>query len=259
MSAKREMPRRAPELRLPYPLLEYLRSLPGDYMKIATVLLQRAQWVPGCSPSGIPLDAGETLIALRSPELRLAAHVDRELGENGWVSLLRRVLARLEKDGYVAIRATHRIDMPSGTRPDTRNDTPATIVRFLKFRENLWPRSTDATQEATRQATRGPTHKIDAIPAVDPADPFPASANAGSSSAWSDLSAELRCRLRPDLYERWFAPLTASQSGEELLLLAPNRFHQSFVEDNFRVFLEQALATQARGPVRVRVATALLS
>ncbi|MGB8932411.1 MAG: hypothetical protein WCC48_14305 [Anaeromyxobacteraceae bacterium] len=40
-------PKRAPELRLPYPFLEYLLQLPGDYAKLVLRLLQRAQWTPG--------------------------------------------------------------------------------------------------------------------------------------------------------------------------------------------------------------------
>jgi chromosomal replication initiation ATPase DnaA len=66
--------------------------------------------------------------------------------------------------------------------------------------------------------------------------------------------------IRPELYERWFAPLKASRNGDELLLLAPNRFHQAFVEDNYRGFLEQRLAAVGHAAaLRVRVETALVA
>ncbi|MGB8932412.1 MAG: DnaA N-terminal domain-containing protein [Anaeromyxobacteraceae bacterium] len=213
----------------------------------------------GATREGLVLDAGEVLISLRSDDVWGAIALDREVNESGRVSLLRRVLRRLRDDGYISIRPTHRRDTARDTQTGTRRDTPATVVRFLKFRDNLWPANEDATRGTTRESTRKATHRIGTILAVDPADPFPASATTSSCPAWNDLSAELRRHVRPDLYERWFAPLTASQSGEELVLLAPNPFHKSFVEDNFRAFLEQALATKSRGAVRVRVAAELLS
>lgn len=55
--ASSKEPRRAPELRLPYPLLEYLLRLPGDYANLALRLVQRAQWAPTVSQTGVPIDA----------------------------------------------------------------------------------------------------------------------------------------------------------------------------------------------------------
>ncbi len=62
---------------------------------------------------------------------------------------------------------------------------------------------------------------------------------------WTEISRGLRETLRPDLYDRWFAPLEASRSDDELLLRAPNPFHRAFVEDNYRALLEQRLAATA--------------
>jgi hypothetical protein len=257
-------PKRAPELRLPYPLLEYLFQLPGDYAKLVLRLLQRAQWTAGMTREGLLLDAGEVLISLRSEDIWGAITLDRDVSENGRVSLLRRVLRRLADDGYVALRPAHQRD----THPGARRDTPATVVRFLKFRDNLWPANASATRGTTQVATR----RIGTIPAVDPADPFPASrivpsarpsAGEGPCNLWGEIAEELRRTVRPELYERWFAPLKASRIGDELLLLAPNRFHQAFVEDNYRGLLEQRLTAAdnaATGEqLRVRVVTALVA
>jgi hypothetical protein len=263
-AANSATPKRAPELRLPYPLLEYLFQLPDAYAKLVLRLLQRAQWTAGTTQEGLLLDAGEVLISLRSDDIWGAISLDRRLNENGRVSLLRRVLRRLASDGYIALRPAHQ----RGTRPGTRRDTPATVVRFLKFRDNLWPANTDAT----RGTTQGATRRIGTILAVDLADPFPASriapparpqAGEATCDIWGEIAQELRSTVRPELYERWFAPLKATQVGDELLLQAPNRFHQAFVEDNYRAFLEQRLAAvghAARGTgLRVRVETALVA
>ncbi|WP_242344204.1 chromosomal replication initiator protein DnaA [Anaeromyxobacter terrae] len=57
---------------------------------------------------------------------------------------------------------------------------------------------------------------------------------------WSRIDAFLRSRLRPDLYDRWFAPLRLlSLEGSRLQVAAPDRFHRDFVEDNYRAFFEE--------------------
>lgn len=262
-------PKRAPELRLPYPLLDYLHTLPGDWVKVILRLLQRAQWIPGVTPSGLALDAGEILISFRSGVLWDAV-APRGVSEDGCASLLRRVLDRLTRDGFVATRKAGDADTTKDTPRSTRRDTPATIVRFLKFRDNLWPGNADAT----RPAAHGTAHRSDTILAVDPANPDLASRGSPSrrepaavpsaesqapesSPTWRDLVEVLRRTVRPEIYERWFAPLSATEHGDELLLLAPNRFHQAFVEDNYRSFLEQQLSSGTHSLRRVRVATAM--
>jgi hypothetical protein len=93
------------------------------------------------SQTGVPIDAGEVLLSLRSRDVWDAVELDRELDESGRVSLLRRVLER----------------------------------------------------------------------------------------------------LRRDLFEQWFAPLTASVEGEDLVLRAVDEFHQAFLEDNYRPFIDEEL------------------
>jgi len=57
---------------------------------------------------------------------------------------------------------------------------------------------------------------------------------------WSRIDTFLRARLRPDLYDRWFAPLRlVSLEGGRLQIAAPDRFHRDFVEDNYRAFFEE--------------------
>ena len=356
-----ERPKRVPELRLPYPLLEYLQALKGDYLKLTLRLLQRAQWKPGTAETGLAIDAGEVLISLRSRDVWDAVRLDRQLGEAGRVSLMRRVLGRLERDGIIATRPAHRIDTPSGARSGTSSETPPTIVRFLKYRDNLWPGNQDATQESTRVSAQGAAHPSDPIPANKPTTPaiqeegaarlasgsaatipspaevekvrslvaraadaylevkglpyqharkaavmadrraavellsvpgiqpatvervwrwvlpqteWPrietlpdlaahwgvvaprallASREAAAAaqhsltpapitcSVWTEMAGRLQRDLRPDLYERWFAPLGAEVVGGELVLSAPDRFHRGFVHDNYLGLLGELL------------------
>ena len=57
---------------------------------------------------------------------------------------------------------------------------------------------------------------------------------------WSRIEAHLRSRLRPDLFERWFAPLRPSRlEGDRLEVSAPDKFHRDFVDDNYRSFFEE--------------------
>ena len=70
----------------------------------------------------------------------------------------------------------------------------------------------------------------------------PASANAQNllEDAWSRVDSFLRTRLRPDLYDRWFAPLRPISVGEGRLQIgAPDKFHRDFVEDNYRAWFEE--------------------
>ncbi|HYS81737.1 MAG TPA: chromosomal replication initiator protein DnaA [Anaeromyxobacteraceae bacterium] len=57
---------------------------------------------------------------------------------------------------------------------------------------------------------------------------------------WSRIETHLRSRLRPDLFERWFAPLRPSRlEGDRLEVSAPDKFHRDFVDDNYRSFFEE--------------------
>jgi chromosomal replication initiator protein len=57
---------------------------------------------------------------------------------------------------------------------------------------------------------------------------------------WSRIEAHLRSRLRPDLFDRWFAPLRPGKiDGDRLEVSAPDKFHRDFVDDNYRSFFEE--------------------
>ena len=59
---------------------------------------------------------------------------------------------------------------------------------------------------------------------------------------WTRVDGYLRSRLRPDLYERWFAPLRASAIDDgRLHVAAPDKFHRDFVDDNYRPWFEEFL------------------
>ena len=60
------------------------------------------------------------------------------------------------------------------------------------------------------------------------------------AALWARIDTYLRSRLRPDLYDRWFAPLRlVSLEGGRLQIAAPDAFHRDFVEDNYRGFFEE--------------------
>jgi chromosomal replication initiator protein len=70
----------------------------------------------------------------------------------------------------------------------------------------------------------------------------PASARASTplDDAWSRVDSFLRTRLRPDLYDRWFAPLRPVSVTDGCLQIgAPDKFHRDFVEDNYRPWFEE--------------------
>jgi hypothetical protein len=347
-----ERPKRVPELRLPYPLLEDLLKMKGPHAKLGLRLMQLAGWKAKVTPDGIELDAGELLLALRSRAFWAPIEPDTKLTEAGRVSLLRRALERLERDGIISVRPARRTGTASGTSSNTPTDTPPTIVRFLKYRDILWPANGDATQGPTRQPTREPTHDTDTIPANNPThqagegeggssdatatatlprlpqppdairalldllatafhdikgvayqhasrgavvadrraaaellavpgiqaetieqvwrwalpqtdwpriDTIPdlarlwvsvapraliacresAAANPSARAApltcpvWAEMARRLQRDLRPDLFERWFAPLQVDVFDRELVLSAPDRFHRDFVHDNY--------------------------
>jgi chromosomal replication initiator protein len=69
---------------------------------------------------------------------------------------------------------------------------------------------------------------------------------------WSRIDTFLRTRLRPDLHDRWFAPLRlVSIEGGRLQIAAPDPFHRDFVEDNYRAFFEEFLPGLVGEPMPV--------
>jgi len=72
---------------------------------------------------------------------------------------------------------------------------------------------------------------------------------------WRRIDGHLRARLRPDLYDRWFAPLRPiSIDGGRLQIAAPDKFHRDFVEDNYRAWFEEFLPALAGQPLRIAFA-----
>ena len=69
---------------------------------------------------------------------------------------------------------------------------------------------------------------------------------------WRRVDAFLRARLRPELYERWFASLRpAALDDERFHVAAPDKFHRDFVDDNYRPWFEEFLPQVAGAPLRV--------
>ena len=69
---------------------------------------------------------------------------------------------------------------------------------------------------------------------------------------WARVDGYLRSRLRPDLYERWFAPLRASAIDDgRLHVAAPDTFHRDFVDDNYRPWFEEFLPAVTGTALRV--------
>jgi chromosomal replication initiator protein len=69
---------------------------------------------------------------------------------------------------------------------------------------------------------------------------------------WTRIDSFLRARLRPDLYDRWFAPLRPITLGDGRLQIgAPDRFHRDFVEDNYRAWFEEFVPELAGERLRI--------
>jgi chromosomal replication initiator protein len=69
---------------------------------------------------------------------------------------------------------------------------------------------------------------------------------------WARVDVYLRSRLRPDLYDRWFAPLRpAAVDDSRLHVAAPDKFHRDFVDDNYRPWFEEFLPQVSGMPLRV--------
>jgi chromosomal replication initiator protein len=74
----------------------------------------------------------------------------------------------------------------------------------------------------------------------------------GLDQTWGRVDSYLRSRLRPDLYDRWFAPLRASAIDDgRLHVAAPDKFHRDFVDDNYRPWFEEFLPAVTGSPLRV--------
>ncbi len=85
------------------------------------------------------------------------------------------------------------------------------------------------------------------------------SASAGAprplDDLWARVDGYLRSRLRPDLYDRWFAPLRAvALAAGRLQIAAPDKFHRDFVEDNYRAWFEEFVPGLAGEPMRIAFA-----
>jgi len=82
--------------------------------------------------------------------------------------------------------------------------------------------------------------------------PLGAGLDAALDETWGRVDAFLRARLRPELFERWFASLrpTAIEDGR-LHVAAPDKFHRDFVDDNYRPWFEEFLPQVAGTPLRV--------
>ena len=71
---------------------------------------------------------------------------------------------------------------------------------------------------------------------------------------WARIDEYLRARLRPDLYQRWFAPLRPlAIDGEQLDIAAPTKFHRDFMDDNYRAWFEEFLPGLVGRKLAVRI------
>ena len=69
---------------------------------------------------------------------------------------------------------------------------------------------------------------------------------------WARVDAFLRSRLRPELYDRWFAPLRIAGLEDGLLHVAtPDKFHRDFMDDNYGAWFAEFLPNVAPPACRV--------
>ena len=120
-----------------------------------------------------------------------------------------------------------------------RIDTLADLARH-------WPRFSPAPGEARRRLSgtilEGPS-----------GGRRTGAACASSCPQWDRLAARLRSRIRPDLFERWFAPLRAEMDGDDLVLIAPDPYASGFVQDNYAAWLTDEARALDQGVRCVRV------
>lgn len=206
-----------PFLALPYPFDEYLDALPGDYGKVARRLLRAACWQRQATRNGIELDAGEVLCDERSEELWGGLVLDRDttakpLKVAGRRALVRRVLERLEVDEVIARRSAQPRGPGNGPNAGPRNGPSPTVVRFLKFREILWPASAETAQETTHRSAQEPAQQIGPILPVSPPDPPRPSA---AAAAHEDQGREYPAltQLADALGDRWGTTVVLPRDG----------------------------------------------
>ena len=64
---------------------------------------------------------------------------------------------------------------------------------------------------------------------------------------------QLRSKLRPDLYDRWFAPLQAGEvDGNSITLEVPNEFFELWLKENYLSLLQDAFAIAASRRLQVK-------
>lgn len=154
--------RRARFVALPAPLIDELLRLDGDRLKIVLRLLQRAAWEPS-TVDGIRLDPGECLISYRSERVWGGIAFEREVSASGLRSFVRRTIAWLVDGGFVSTRPAHRSGPPTDPRSAGGHGPPPTVIRFLKFREILWPGAAAATYPGTGEPAHVPAHATGSI------------------------------------------------------------------------------------------------
>jgi hypothetical protein len=117
-----------------------------------------------------------------------------------------------------------------------------TIVNYDRL-QSVPDDANTGSREGLAQASHSPRTDLAEREQREPEEPvLLARARAGEgtgSSAWDEMARHFRSRLRDDLWERWFAPLSAEQNGQTLSVFAPNRFHRDFVEDNYREWIQE--------------------
>jgi hypothetical protein len=159
---------------MPYPLDEYLDALDADYARIARRLLRAANWKRGPSPCGrFELDAGEALMDERSETLWGGLRLDRDVSSEGRRALVRRVLERLERDGWASRRAAHAGGPGISPRSGPRNGPTPTVVRFLKYREILWSASIETAQGTAQDLAQETAQGFGPILPASPPEPPP--------------------------------------------------------------------------------------
>jgi hypothetical protein len=154
--------RRARFVALPAPLIDELLQLGGDRLKVALRLLQRAAW-EATEVDGIRLDAGECLISQRSEKLWGDIRFDRAVDGAGLRSFIRRTIDWLVEHGYASVRPAHRSGPGTGPLATVDRGPSPTIVRFLKYREILWPEAAPSTHPETGEPAHPSTQAIGPI------------------------------------------------------------------------------------------------
>jgi hypothetical protein len=86
-----------------------------------------------------------------------------------------------------------------------------------------------------------------------PAPVAPAPLPDPGSPEFGRIRDRVQERVRPETFVKFFADLTGRLDGEQLVVVARDKFRRDFVEDNYRNFIVEMASAELGGVVELRI------